>query len=251
MFVAAGSTVTFISSMLTQASAVGNGALGGAIYQQAGMLHLMSTLIANSSVVGPGSGGGGLFIYGTSGTNITSSKFLYLSVLSGNGDNSAGGMLFLAAGSLTISNSFIQFCSVTGPNAAGGALMVTGGLLTVFSTRISRSSSLGPQAAGGAVFVTGISAVIFNTTIEYGMSIGDASAGGAVPAPFARAPRRALAALPLCCRSRGPPLLGLRGDPSLRGSAPCEEASSGRMTPPIHCSRARHRRRRLPTPQPQ
>ncbi len=155
----------------------GNPAVGGGVLVEGGQVAFSSALLKSDRAVGQkGQTGSGASFYGGTGGN------------GGNGGNAQGGGVFVAAGSLSLSNTqLVNDQAVGGAGGVGGsggpAVRRTsrGGTSPFsFSGGPGGRGGVGGSAAGGAIYVAGGALTIQNSIAQGDQAIGGAGgAGGA------------------------------------------------------------------------
>ena len=141
----------------------GNGANanGGGIYVAAGSVTLTNDTVSGNSAVGGNGGNGG---YDPNSSAIAHGR-------GGSGGAASGGGLYVAAGTVTLSND-----TLSGNKAVGGR----GGIGGSFSsaTSVANGTSGGGAGSGGGLYVAGGSVTLTNDTLSSNQADGGAGADG-------------------------------------------------------------------------
>src|SRR5262249_41189061 len=155
LYNAAGTVSLFNCQVVGQAIAYdGSNALGGSIYNAAGATLLVTN--CTFSPPGEGSPGEGCTAVSAGGGGFSSGY-------------AAGGPIYNAGGSVSLTNTDIELALTEGSTALGGAIFSSGGILTITNSTFDSNfaeAAYGPiSAAGGAIYVAGGSVQIQNSTI--------------------------------------------------------------------------------------
>ncbi|WP_197525845.1 choice-of-anchor Q domain-containing protein [Pseudobythopirellula maris] len=162
----------FLSQVvLTDNTAIGGYARGGAIDTK-GDLELADSVVSGNHTEGPHASGGGLYVRGQ--LTLTDS-ILERNYTSGGSGSGGGAFVF---GDALLQNSWVLDNRTEERFSPGGGLYVRGGLV-IERGGVERNTTLGVSSPGGGVFVGG-DATFSTATIGWNTTRGDHSAGGAV-----------------------------------------------------------------------
>ncbi len=127
--------------------------------------------------------GGGILVNDAGGSVSLSTVSLSANqaALSAAGSIARGGGLFVASGTVRLTNSTVSGNVATGPSARGGGIFLDGGLLELDDDTISGNTALGStggEGQGGGLFANGGSLGVSYTTVAGNSAQGTTAQGG-------------------------------------------------------------------------
>jgi hypothetical protein len=147
---------------------------GGGIYSHYGTLTVIDSTLSGNSAPGDGGDGGGICSSYPCTMKITNS------MLSGNSADD-GGAIFIAGGTLAVTNSTLSANLATRNDGGGGGIYSSGGTtVTVTNSTLSGNAATGDYGCGGGIYRSGGALRVTNSTLSGNSATGDYGRGGGI-----------------------------------------------------------------------
>ncbi|MBS45116.1 MAG: hypothetical protein CMH83_18490 [Nocardioides sp.] len=185
--IASAGLVVLIDSVVKNSTVAGDGASGGALFNDGGVLRVRNTRLVdnaasraggaieansgrtlvsgsrfarNDAGTGPGNGGG-LHLTGDGYVRVTESSFVRNTAVEG------GGLWNSATGQMQLNDVMFQANSASGDDAdQGGGAIYTDGLVAVRSSRLMQNSATGTSGSGGGALNVGGTLRLIDTVVR-------------------------------------------------------------------------------------